>query len=98
MEEICCRKKINPRSPTDKKKIINRLNRLSGQLNGVKKMIEEDRYCDEVLIQLSAIDKAIKSLANTLLDEHMHSCLVKQILDGKYDAIDEITDLFKRFQ
>lgn len=98
MKETCCRKKLNPRTPTDKKKIINRLNRLSGQLNGVKKMIEDDRYCDEVLIQLSAIDKAIKGLANTLLDEHMHSCLVKQILDGQYEAIDEITDLFKRFQ
>ena len=65
----CCKVKI--RSEEEKKKLISRLNRLIGQMNGVKKMIQDDRYCDDVLIQLSAIDKAIKSLANLLLENHM---------------------------
>lgn len=90
--------KLNPRSLEEKKAITNRINRISGQLNGVKNMIENDRYCDEVLIQLSAIDKSIKSLANLILDEHMHSCLIEKIKNGNYEEIDNIIDLFKRFQ
>ena len=61
-------------------------------------MIEEDRYCDDVLIQLSAIDKAIKGLANEILDEHMKSCVIENIQKGNYEVLDEIVTLFKRFQ
>lgn len=77
---------------------MNRMNRIIGQMNGVRAMIEDDRYCDDVLIQLSAIDKAIKSLANVILDEHLHSCLIESIQNGDYEALDEIADLFRRFQ
>lgn len=90
--------KIKIRTSEEKKLLINRLNRINGQINGIAKMIEEDRYCGDVLIQLSAIDKSIKSLANVILDNHMHSCLIKNIEEKKYQAIDEIIDLFKRFQ
>lgn len=55
------------------------MKRMIGQLNGIMKMIEDDRYCDDVLIQLSAVDKSIKSLANSILEEHMHSCVVESI-------------------
>ena len=93
MEECCCqKKKSTPRDEKSKKAIVSRINKIVGQMNGVKKMIEEDRYCDDVLIQLSAIDKSIKSLAN------MHSCLIENIKNGNYEAVDEIVDLFKRFQ
>ena len=71
---------------------------LIGQMNGIKKMIEDDRYCDDILIQLSAIDKSIKSLANVILDNHMHTCLIENIENGNYEVINEIIDLFKRFQ
>ena len=74
------------------------MNRLIGQMNGVKKMIEEDRYCDDILIQLSAIDKSVKSLANLLLDKHMHCCLIKNIQEGNLEVVDEVVDLFRRFQ
>ena len=94
----CCEVKKKLRSEEEKKILISRMNRMIGQMNGVKKMIEDDRYCDDVLIQLSAIDKAIKSLANVLLDNHMHTCLVEKILDGNIEIVDEIVSLFKRFQ
>lgn len=100
--ECCCKEnetnKTTQRSEDEKKEIITRLNRLIGQLNGVKKMVEEDRYCDDVLIQLSAACKGIKSLANVILDKHVHSCLIKNIEQGNYEVVDEIVDLFKRFQ
>ena len=82
----------------DRKKVLHMLNICKGQIEGISKMIEDDRYCDDVLIQLSAVDKSIKSLANSILEEHMHSCVVESIKNGNEEAIDEIIDLFKRFQ
>ena len=96
--EHCCCDKVKVRSEEEKKTISSRINRIIGQMNGVKKMIEEDRYCDDVLIQLSAIDKSIKSLANAILENHMHSCLIENIQAGNLEVVDEIVDLFKRFQ
>lgn len=93
----CCNK-IKERTDEEKKALINRLNRIGGQISGITKMIEEDRYCDDILIQLSAVDKSIKSLANVILDNHMHSCLIEKIKNEEYEVIDEIVDLFKRFQ
>mgnify|MGYP004710189587 FL=1 len=93
-----CKMKNTPRDEESKKKLISRINRINGQINGIKKMIEDDRYCDDVLIQLSAIDKAIKGLANEILDEHMKSCVIENIQKGNYEVLDEIVTLFKRFQ
>lgn len=97
----CCKKendKMKVRTNEEKKSILTRLNKVIGQMNGIKKMIEDDRYCDDVLIQLSAVDKSIKSIANLILDNHMHTCLIENIKEGNYEVVDEIVDLFKRFQ
>ena len=91
-------KKYTKRNEQEKKKINNRLNRIEGQVRGVKKMIEEDRYCDDVLIQLSAIDKSIKSLANYILENHMYNCVYDDLEKGNYEIIDEVVNLFRRFQ
>lgn len=93
----CCEKKTM-RSDDDKKSLIHRLNRLEGQIRGIVKMVEEDRYCEDILIQLSAIDKAVKSTANLLLEKHMKSCVKENIMNGNDAVLDEIVDLFKRFQ
>lgn len=90
--------KVKNRSEEDKKDLTNRLNRCIGQMNGIKKMIDEDRYCDDILIQLSAVNKSIKSIANIVLDNHMHTCLIEHIENKDYEIIDEIVNLFKRFQ
>ena len=96
MEECCCqKKKSTPRDEESKKAIVSRINKIVGQMNGVKKMIEEDRYCDDVLIQLSAIDKSIKSLANIILDDHMHSCLIENIKNGIVEKITAAVDTVK---
>lgn len=90
--------KIKVRSSEEKKAIINRVNRIIGQMNGIKNMVESDRYCNDVLIQLAAIDKSIKGLANFVLDSHMHTCMVEHIKEGELGVIDEIVDFFKMFQ
>lgn len=100
-EEImsdCCHKRSKTRTEEEKRALVSRINRISGQLTGVKKMIEEDRYCDDVLIQLSAIEKAVKGLACIVFEEHVHSCLVENIQSGNIEAVDEVVALFKRFQ
>ncbi len=94
----CPNCKTKKRDENEKKELINRINRIAGSLNGIKQMIEDDRYCDDILIQLSAVDKSIKSLANLVLDKHMHSCLIEHINEGDYSVVDEVVELFKRFQ
>ena len=96
--DCCCEVKKTIRSEEDKKALIIRLNRLIGQMNGIKKMIEEDRYCDDVLIQLAAVDKGIKSISSVILDKHIHSCVVESIKEGNIEVVDEIVELFRRFQ
>ena len=93
----CCEEKKVIRSEEDKKNLINRINRILGQVDGVKKMIENDRYCSDILIQLASIEKSIKSLSSIILDNHMHSCVLKGIKEGDESKIDEIIDLFRRF-
>ena len=85
------------RCEEDKKNLVNRINRISGQVDGVKKMIENDRYCTDILIQLASIEKSIKSLASIILDNHMHSCVVKGIKEGDESKINEVIELFRRF-
>ena len=87
------------RRPEDVKKTIStRLNRIDGQLHGIKKMVDEDKYCDDILIQLSAVNKSIKSLANYILENHMYNCVLNDMENGKVEIKDEVVKLFRRFQ
>lgn len=89
--------KKTKRSEKEKKLIINRLNRIEGQIRGIKRMIDEDTYCNDVLIQLSAIQNSIKSLSNHVLENHLYNCVTKDLEDGKIETFDEVISLFKRF-
>ncbi len=92
----CC-KQTTKRDEETKSKILNRINRIKGQIEGVGRMIEDDRYCKDILVQLSAIEKSVKSLASLIFDNHMHSCVVEGVKNGDETKIDEIVDLFRRF-
>lgn len=96
MKSNCCGKKTE-RSDEEKKRIISRLNRIGGQINGISKMIENDAYCNDVLIQLSAVKNSVKSLSTYILENHLCSCVARDLEKGDYEAIDEIVSLFKRF-
>ena len=96
MDNNCCNKKTK-RSPEEKKLIINRLNRIGGQINGITKMIENDAYCNDVLVQLSAVKNSIKSLSTHVLENHLYMCVPTNLENGELDAIDELISLFKRF-
>ncbi len=90
--------KKTERKEEDKKLLITRLNRISGQIEGVKKMIDADRYCDDILIQLLAINKSIKSVANLVIEKHMYNCVLKNVKNGNTEILGEVAEMFKRFQ
>lgn len=81
----------------EKSQYIHRLNRISGQIDGIKKMIEDDRYCDDILTQLSAVEKAVKSLSSVILEKHMYSCIKKEVSCGNLEIVDEMMQLFRRY-
>ena len=85
------------RSENEKKIIINRINRIEGQLHGIKTMIQENTYCKDVLIQLSAIENSVKSLSNHILENHLYVCVSNDIEKGDLTVIDELISLFKKF-
>jgi len=89
--------KNTQRSVIEKKDLQARLNKIIGQLTGIKKMIEEDRYCIDILTQLSASEKAIQSLSALILENHLNTCVVKDIKEDNLDTIDELIKIFKRF-
>lgn len=95
-ENNCCNKKTI-RGIDEKKLITNRLNRISGQINGIKKMIDNDTYCNDVLIQLKAVESSIQSLSNYILENHLYNCVTRDLENGELDTIDELISLFKRF-
>lgn len=88
----CCggNVKKTERAEKDKKKLVNRLSRIEGQIRGIKKMIENDAYCNDVLIQSAAVGAAINSFNRELLSNHIHSCVVRDIREGKDEVVDEL--------
>jgi DNA-binding FrmR family transcriptional regulator len=82
----------------DHAKNINRIHRIQGQLRGVEKMIEEKKYCMDILQQTRAITSAIKSLEDNILEKHINSCVITAVNTSsqKNKKIKEITDLFKK--
>ncbi len=93
----CCGERKTVRSSEEKKELTIRINRIAGQLGGVKRMVEEDKYCEDVLVQLAAVDKAVRSLTALILTRHMHRCIVRDVQSGDVDALDGVAELFKRF-
>ena len=97
MEHNCCHNKKTKRSDEEKKLIIHRLNRIGGQISGIRKMIENDAYCNDVLVQLSAVENSVKSLSAHVLEKHLYTCVARDLENGELDTIDELISLFKRF-
>ncbi len=92
------RYKKRERSAEEKKLLSNRINRIIGQMHGIAGMVQDDRYCGDVLIQVAAVNKAIKALANAILDAHLHTCVADEIRGGNMAAADEVVELFRLFQ
>ncbi len=90
--------KSTHRSDEEKQYIKRRLNIVEGQIKGIKQMIDDDRYCDDVLTQLLAVNKSLESLENYILEAHLEKCIKRQIEEGKPEVTNEIMNLFKKFR
>ncbi|PWA08871.1 transcriptional regulator [Pueribacillus theae] len=90
--------KVTHRSVKEKEQLINRLKRIEGQVRGIQNMIENDRYCVDILTQISAINAAMNKVGLHLLEKHTQHCVADAIKEGDEEAaIQELMDVFKRF-
>ena len=87
-----CKLKNTPRSEKTVQNLKNRLSRVIGQLGRIKKMIDDGRYCDDILMQLSACKKALDSVSKAILKEHFETCIVEEIRNGNTKIVDELFD------
>ena len=93
-----CMNKHTPRNEEQMKDLKIRLNRISGQLNGVSKMIDENRYCSDILMQIAAIEKALEQVGYIVLKEHLESCVVDDIKKDDLSSLDEAIELMKKLK
>lgn len=77
-------------SEVTKKNLVTRLNRIEGQIRGIKGLIEKDTYCDDVITQIAATQSALNSVAKILLDGHLRNCVADRIQEGDMEVIDEV--------
>lgn len=96
--ECCCRHKSTPRSKETAKQLQNRLNRMIGQMNGIGKMLEDNRYCGDILTQIAAVESALQSFGYLILKEHMNTCVVEEIQKGNIEIMDEAVELMKKLK
>lgn len=92
----CCAcedEKTTERANDEIKKLMNRLNRIEGQIRGIKRMLENDAYCPDILTQSAAVTSAMNAFSRELLSNHVHHCVVRDIKDGKEETVDELMDV-----
>lgn len=92
------RMKAKPRDAQEKKYLLDRLKRLTGQIDGIRKMVEEDRYCGDILIQLSAAEGAIREIQTKVYKTHMLTCVKDSLLAGDDSKLLESFDLLRRLK
>ena len=89
-EKTCCCAKTTERSEEERKKLIHRLNRIEGQIRGIRGMLEKDAYCADILTQSAAVNAAVNAFNRDLIASHIRHCVVRDIREGKDDVIDEL--------
>lgn len=94
----CCRRKDKPREAEEQRKLNNRINRIIGQLNGIQAMIEDNRYCGDILIQIGAVESALQSLGYVILEEHMQTCVADGVRQGDTQILSEAVELMKKLK
>lgn len=95
MKEVCCHK-YKERTGVQEKDLVNRLNRIEGQIRGIKSMVEGDRYCVDILTQVSAVQAALNSFNKILLSNHIKTCVVDDIRSGDTEVVDELCKTIRR--
>ena len=94
--ETCCCGKTTDRSEEERKRLIHRLNRIEGQIRGIRGMVENDAYCADILVQSAAVNAAVNAFNKELLANHIRGCVARDIREGKDEVIDELLAILQK--
>ena len=94
MENCCCKKTV--RNPDEVKKLINRLSRMEGQIRGIRNMLENDAYCNDILIQSAAVTAAMNAFNRELIASHMRTCVARDLQEGNDEVIEELVGTLQK--
>ena len=92
----CCCHKTKERSEEEYKSLIHRLNRIEGQIRGIKGMVERDAYCTDILVQVAAVNAALNSFNKVLLANHIKTCVTNDIREGREETVDELVTVLQK--
>lgn len=95
-KDCCCSERHKDRSEEEKKKLMNRLKRIEGQIRGIESMVEKDAYCPDILVQVSAVNAALNSFNKELLAKHIKTCVVDDIKEDHDETIDELVKVLQK--
>ncbi|MBQ6465021.1 MAG: metal-sensing transcriptional repressor [Oscillospiraceae bacterium] len=90
MDDCCCTERTKKRSEEELRSLTNRLNRIEGQIRGIRRMLEKNAYCPDILAQAAAANAALNAFSRELLSNHIHSCVAEDIRAGRDETIDEL--------
>ncbi|MDO4741013.1 MAG: metal-sensing transcriptional repressor [Eubacteriales bacterium] len=88
MEQSCCKRTLRPEA--ERKKLVNRLSRIEGQIRGIRAMLENDAYCNDILIQSAAVNAAVNAFNRELIASHLRGCVARDLREGKDEVIEEL--------
>lgn len=94
--ECCCTAKTKQRTDEEYKNLISRLNRIEGQVRGIRGMVERGAYCTDILVQASAVTAAMNAFNKELLADHIRTCVAHDIREGKDEVIDELVSTLQK--
>ena len=97
-ENCCCRHKATPRDEKEQRQLQNRLKRMIGQLNGISKMLDDNRYCGDILVQVAAVEKALQAFGYLVLQDHLETCVVDEVQKGNTQIVDEAMELIRKLK
>lgn len=95
-DNCCCHDKKTLRTEEERKKLINRLSRIEGQIRGIRAMVENDAYCNDILTQSAAVNAAVNAFSRELIGSHLKGCVARDLRDGNEDVINELLDTLKK--
>ena len=95
MKNECCHR-TKERTDEEYKALIHRLNRIEGQIRGIRSMVENNAYCPEILTQVSAVSSALNGFSKALLDQHLRTCVVQDIQAGRMESVEELSETLRK--
>ena len=93
--ENCCHK-TKERTEAEQKALLNRLSRIEGQIRGIKGMVDENAYCTDIIMQVSAVTAALNSFNKELLAAHIKTCVATDVKEGKTETVDQLVETLKK--